>query len=66
MEVKDKKSLEVKIGERVYAFDCDPSSPLGEIHDALCQMKSFVINKMIDAEKKPASEIAEEQVQVVE
>lgn len=56
--IKHNTILEVKIGERIYQFECSPESPLGELHDALHQMKSFIIQKIVDAEKeiKPAQE----------
>ncbi len=44
--LKNKTVLEVKIGERNYLLECDPNSPLGELHDALAQMINFVIDKM--------------------
>jgi hypothetical protein len=42
--------LEVKIGERVYQLLCQIDSPIGEVHDALSQMKLFVINRMKEVE----------------
>ncbi len=49
--IKQKTILEVKVGERSYQMECSPESPLGELHDALSQMKAFVIQRMVDAEK---------------
>ncbi len=56
--IKHNTILEVKIGERIYQFQCSPESTLGELHDALHQMKAFIIQKIVDAEKeiKPAQE----------
>lgn len=46
--LKQKTVFEV-IGERkTYRFECDPDSPLGEIHDVLCQMKHYVVNRIND------------------
>jgi hypothetical protein len=42
---------EVKIGERTYSLLCDPQSPLGELHDALMQMKGHVVERMIEAHR---------------
>lgn len=59
MEVKGQTILEQKIGERVFQLLLEPQSPLGEVFDALCHMKSFIIQKMQEANKhedKPASE----------
>ena len=50
--LKNNTVLEVKIGERNYQFHCSPDSPLGELHDALHQMKTFIVQKIVDAEKE--------------
>lgn len=49
--LKNNTILEIKMNERNYQFQCSPDSPLGEIHDVLHQMKAFIIQKIIDAEK---------------
>jgi hypothetical protein len=49
--LKQSATLEVKIGERVYTLTLPSESPLGEVHDALFQMRSYVINKIIEAQK---------------
>lgn len=51
-------TLEVKIGERIYKLLCAIDSPLGEVHDVLCQMKGFVVGKINEANKaeQPAIE----------
>lgn len=52
---KQKLTLEVKGSEdRVFKFECDPKAPLGEIHDALHQMKSCVVQLINDYDKKEA------------
>lgn len=48
--------IEVKIGERVYQFLCANDSPVGEVHDAVCAMKSFVIQRINEADKAPSAE----------
>lgn len=53
---------EVKIGERVYTLLCDSLSPLGELHDALMQMKGHCVDRMIAAHKQE-QEAAEAQKQ---
>jgi hypothetical protein len=50
--IKSKTILEVKTGERVYEFTCPPDTPLGEAHDALCQMKAYVIERITEQQKK--------------
>jgi len=58
--IKNKTILEVKIGERTYQMECFPDSPLGELHDALSQMKNYVIQRMQEVEKqKEESKTAE-------
>jgi len=42
---------EVKIGERSYQLLCAWDSPLGEIHDALMQMKGHCVQR-IEANQK--------------
>jgi hypothetical protein len=55
MELKSKTLLQVKIGERTYEMECYSDSPLGEVHDALSQMKAYVVERIqvqLDNEKK--------------
>ena len=50
---------EVKKGERTYQLLCDPSSPLGELHDVLMEMRAHCIQRMEaiqKAEEKPKVE----------
>lgn len=57
---KQKLHLEVKGKEdRVYRLECEPNSPLGEIHDALCAMKNVVVQQIVkiqESDKKPDQE----------
>ncbi len=48
--------LEVKISEKTYQLLCEVDSPMGQVHDALSQMKLFVINKMKEVEIPPKPE----------
>lgn len=50
--LKNVSRLEVQIGEKLYHFVCDSDSPLGEVHDAIAKMKSFVVNMIVEQEKK--------------
>ena len=62
--LKNQVSLEVKKDERLYQLLCASDSPLGELYDSLNQMRSFVIEKILEnqkaqepkEEKKDASE----------
>lgn len=58
--IKNVTSLEHKIGERTYQFNCDPNSPLGEIHDALIIMRNFILQKMQEIDAKPEVNCAEQ------
>lgn len=59
--VKNKTILEVEVNERKYEFECPPDSPLGELHDALCKMQLFILERMKD-EQKRQTEIKEDKV----
>ena len=55
--IKNQTVLELKGGsERIYKFVCDSDSPLGEIHDILCQMKAFIIQKINESNKSKEEE----------
>lgn len=49
--LKNKTVLEVKSGDNSYELHCGPQSPLGELHDALCRMKAFVVSKILEAQE---------------
>ena len=49
--LKNLSSLELKIGERIYKLMCDVDAPLGEVHDVLVQMKSYVVSRIQEAQK---------------
>jgi len=49
--LKTNAQLEVKIGERVYTLNLPSESPLGEVHDALFRMRSYVVDKINEAIK---------------
>jgi hypothetical protein len=51
--IKNKIAFEVKKEERIYSFNCDPDSPLGEIFDVLCSMQSEVVNRINAVNIKP-------------
>lgn len=53
--------IEVKIGERVYQLLCAIDSPLGEVHDALSEMKGFIIQKIQQADKDSQPEVKVEE-----
>lgn len=51
--LKNEVCLEVKKEEKIYRFSCAPESPLGELFDALSQMRAFVIERMNEQNKPP-------------
>jgi len=63
--LKAKTVLEVKIGEKDYALLCDPEAPLGSVHDALCQMKAYVVQRIVEQQEKEkeAAKVQEESCQ---
>lgn len=58
--IKSKAILEVKIGERIYEFECPNDCPLGEVHDALVRMRSIVVQMMQAAQQQ--DELKKEEV----
>jgi hypothetical protein len=55
--LKSSAMLEVKIGERVYSFFLPSDAPLGEAHDALFRMRSYVVDKINEAIKVDNPEV---------
>jgi hypothetical protein len=58
--LKTSATLEVKIGDRVYSLHLPAESPLGEVHDALFRMRSYVVEKINEAAKVDAPKEPEE------
>jgi len=52
--LKQQVIFEVKRDNRVYQLQLPENSPLGEVHDVLFQMRSFVIDKINEAVKQDA------------
>ncbi len=49
--LKQSAQLEIKIGERVYQLNLPSEAPLGEVFDALFQMRSYIVGRINDAQK---------------
>ena len=49
--LKQSVMLEVKKNERVYQLHLPADCPLGEVHDALFEMRSYVVDKINEAQK---------------
>lgn len=47
----EKFRLKVEKKDREYILECSSSSPLGELYDAISEMRSFVINKILEDHK---------------
>ena len=62
--LKQQAALEVKKDERVYSLSLDSNSPLGEVYDVLCQMRGYIIQRMVDEQKLSEQPKAEEPAQV--
>ncbi len=45
---ENKTVLKVEIHGKSFELHCNNDSPLGSIHDALMQMKSWIINKIVE------------------
>lgn len=54
--IKNSIVFEIKKGERIYQLLMSYDSPLGEIHDVLCEMKSAIVQKINEADKEKASD----------
>ncbi len=51
-------AMTIKIGDRVFLLTCDPTSTLGEVYDALTQMRTNVVDliNQQEPEKKKEAE----------
>ena len=52
MKIAQKSILQVELKDRMYELHCHSNSPLGELHDALMQMKGYVVTRMVEAQKE--------------
>lgn len=57
--IKNKTIIEAKVGERTYQMECFPESPLGEVYDALNQMRAYVIERIVDQQKSEKAQAIE-------
>ena len=60
--LKQSAMLEVKIGDRAYQLHLPSDAPLGEAHDVIFQMRSFIIAKINEAQKADAPKESEPEV----
>lgn len=66
LEVKIKISIDGENKERLYQLQCDSASPLGELHDALMQMKGWCVDRMIAAQKEEQAQSDAQKKDVIE
>lgn len=59
--LKQSANLEVVREDRVYSLNLPASAPLGEVHDVLFQMRSFVVDKINEAIKADVPKEPEKQ-----
>ena len=50
--LKSKSVLEVEISDKKYQLYCESDSPLGNLHDALMQMKGWCVDRMVKAQNE--------------
>jgi hypothetical protein len=53
--IKTKAMIEVKYGDNIYSMECPANAKLGEVHDALVDMRNIVVGIMqshIDQDQK--------------
>lgn len=62
--LKTYAQLEVKIGERVYQLYLAQDAPLGEVFDALFQMRSYVVQKINESQKTDLPKEPEAKIEV--
>ncbi len=66
--LKNMSQLEYKIGDKIYNFICDNTSPLNEVKEALFQFLKYIgqVEDAIKAQQeKQAAEAASKQQEVV-
>lgn len=56
-ELKTKTLIEVLKNEKKYVFECYSDSPLGEIFDVLCEMQTYVVNRIQDSQPKVVDKV---------
>jgi hypothetical protein len=59
--IRSKAVIEIKIGDNLYQMECPSNAQLGEVHDALVQMRQIVVNMMQAHADQEQKEIDEEE-----
>lgn len=54
--LKQAAKLEIVKEDRVYSLDVPPNAPLGEVHDVLFQMRSYIVEMINKSSKLDAKE----------
>jgi hypothetical protein len=50
--IKNKLLLEIVKGDRTYQMVLSPDSPLGECFDVLSEMRGYILDRIIEENKK--------------
>lgn len=53
-----KVASEVEVNGKLYQFVCDADSSLGCVHDALCKIKSQVVEQILAQQAKDMRELS--------
>lgn len=61
--IKQQTVLEVKVNERIYQLFLASDTPLGEAHDAIMQMKGYIVDRMVAAQKEQEDEVKRQQAE---
>jgi len=48
---ENKTHLFLEVNNRKYTLICDPESPLGELHDVICQFKASVVKRIQEVQE---------------
>ena len=61
VDVLTQAAIIVKKEGRIYSFQCDNTSPLGEVYDAIQEMRTTIVNRIQEAEaaQKPQESVPE-------
>jgi len=55
--IKSVTVIEITKGDRTYKLLCESESPLGEVHDVLCEMRKNVIELMAKTEERSEEKV---------
>lgn len=59
MKIENETVIKVTKNDRLYTFTLHPESTLGEVHDVLCDMKSYVVRLIVEQEARDRDKLQE-------